>query len=53
MDRKEDLLAITPRLFVSIKRKVPVATYPFMNYFKGFEKVDAVKRIFGKELKKF
>lgn len=52
MDRKEDLLAITPRLFVSIKRKVPVATYPFVNYFKGFEKVDAVKRIFGNDTEK-
>jgi hypothetical protein len=36
-------------LFVSIKRKVPVATYPFTDYFKGFEKVDAVRRIFGND----
>jgi hypothetical protein len=25
-----------------------VSTYPFKDYFKGFEKVEAIKRIFGK-----
>lgn len=28
-------------------RKAPVATYPFTDYFKGFEKIGAVKQIFG------
>jgi hypothetical protein len=32
---------------VKITRNPPVATYPFADYFKGFEKVEAVKRIFG------
>jgi hypothetical protein len=43
---------IIPRLNVNITREVPVATYPFLDYFKGFEKVDAVKRIFGKDTEK-
>jgi len=38
--------AITSQLCVRITRKVPVATYPFLDYFKGFEKVGAVRRIF-------
>lgn len=32
---------------VKIARDVPVSTYPFMDYFKGFEKVEAVRDIFG------
>lgn len=36
-------------LKVRIARKVPVATYPFLDYFKGFEKVGAVKSIFGEK----
>ena len=40
------LIAITSQLCVRITRKVPVATYPFLDYFKGFEKVEAVRRIF-------
>lgn len=36
-----------PQLNVEIPRKVPVMTYPFTEYFKGFEKVEAVHRIFG------
>ena len=40
-------MAISPRLNVNITRKVPVATYPFLDYFKGFETTEAVKRIFG------
>jgi hypothetical protein len=43
---------ITPRLHVNITRNVPVATYPFLDYFKGFENVDAVKQIFDKDTKK-
>jgi hypothetical protein len=30
-------------------RKVPVSTYPFADYFSGFEKVEAVRRIFGEK----
>jgi hypothetical protein len=26
---------------------VPVATYPFTDYFKGFERIEAVRKIFG------
>lgn len=39
------------RLKVKITRDVPVANYPFTDYFKGFENVDAVKRIFGDKTK--
>jgi hypothetical protein len=35
------------RLKVTIARDVPVATYPFIDYFKGFEKIKAVRKIFG------
>jgi hypothetical protein len=41
--------AIESLLKVKIPRNVPVTTYPFMDYFKGFEKVEAVKRIFGEK----
>ncbi len=37
---------------VSINRKTGVPTYPFTEVFKGFEKVDAVKEIFGKSTKR-
>jgi hypothetical protein len=43
---------ITRRLNVNISRNVPVATHPFLDYFKGFENVDAVKQIFDKDTKK-
>jgi hypothetical protein len=33
-------------------RKAPVATYLFTNYFEGFEKVEAVRRIFGEKTDK-
>ena len=36
-------------LNVEIVRNAKVATYPFTDYFKGFEKVDGVRRIFGEE----
>ena len=32
---------------VTISRNVSVKTYPFKDYFKGFEKVEAVKNLFG------
>lgn len=35
------------RLGVEILRTAEVITYPFTDYFKGFEKVEAVQRIFG------
>lgn len=34
---------------VKIQRNVKIATYPFMEYFKGFENVDAVREVFGEE----
>jgi hypothetical protein len=43
------LRTIIRQLNVRIIRKVPVATYPFLDYFKGFERVEAVRRIFGDE----
>lgn len=36
-----------PDLKVQIVRDVNLQMYPFTDYFKGFEKVDAVKQIFG------
>jgi len=36
-----------PQLNVKILRNAKVVTYPFLDYFKGFEKVEAVKRLFG------
>jgi len=37
------------KLNVKILRNAKVETYPFADYFKGFEKVEAVKRIFGEK----
>ncbi len=36
-------------LNVEIPRDVPVSTYKFSDYFKGFENVEAVRRIFGEK----
>ena len=38
-----------PDLKVQIVRDVNLQTYPFSDYFKGFEKVEAVKQIFGEK----
>ena len=38
-----------PQLKVKIARKVPVSTYKFNHYFKGFEKIETVKKIFGEK----
>ena len=38
-----------PQLKVKIARKVPVSTYMFNRYFKGFEKIETVKKIFGEK----
>ena len=35
------------KLNVEIVRNAKVSMYPFTDYFKGFEKVEAVRRIFG------
>jgi hypothetical protein len=36
-------------LKVQIARDVKICTYPFSDFFKGFEKVKAVRRIFGEK----
>ena len=36
-------------MHVRIVRKAPVSTYPFKDYFRGFENVEAVTSIFGKK----
>lgn len=36
-------------LKVEIPRTVKITTYPFTDFFKGFENVEAVKRIFGEK----
>jgi hypothetical protein len=41
--------ATNSQLKVKITRNVPLATYPFTNFFKEFDKVEAVKKIFGEE----
>ena len=43
---------IESQLKVKITRDVPIKLHPFMTYFKGFEKVDAVKKIFGERTEK-
>jgi hypothetical protein len=35
------------RLKVKITRDVPVTTFPFTDYFQGFDKIEAVRKIFG------
>jgi hypothetical protein len=35
------------RLKVEIERNVRITTHPFTEFFKGFEKVEAVRRVFG------
>jgi len=35
------------QLKVKITRDVPVTTFPFTDYFKGFDKIEAVRKIFG------
>ncbi len=44
----EDDVDMRSQLRAKIVRNVVVATYPFSDYFVGFEKVEAVRRIFGK-----
>jgi hypothetical protein len=41
-----------PRLEVKIARDVKITTYPFTDFFRGFENVEAVRRIFGEKTDK-
>ena len=41
--------SIEQKLGVKILRKAKVVTHSFTDYFKGFEKVEAVRRIFGEK----
>lgn len=36
-----------PQIKVKILRNPKIQTHPFIDYFQGFEKVEAVRRIFG------
>ncbi len=36
-----------PQLKVTILRNAKIVTHPFVDYFKGFEEVEAVRRLFG------
>ena len=38
---------IDPQLKVTILRNAKVVTYPFVDYFNGFEEVEAVRQLFG------
>ena len=40
---------MNPLLSVKIFRNAKVMTYPFMDYFRGFEQVKAVKNLFGEK----
>lgn len=44
-----ETICMDSRLKVKILRNAKVSTYPFTDYFKGFEKVEAVRRIFGEK----
>lgn len=41
--------SIERQLNVKIPRKIKVPTYQFTDYFEGFEKVEAVRQIFGEK----
>jgi hypothetical protein len=40
---------VESKLKVKILRNAKVSMYPFMDYFKGFEKLESVRRIFGEK----
>ena len=42
---------MTIALTVNIRRDAKVVTFPFTDYFQGFEHVDAVQRLFGVQTK--
>jgi hypothetical protein len=46
------LAGIELQLRVKIPRNVKVSMQPFTTYFKGFERVEAVRQIFGEETEK-
>jgi len=46
---KGGLTTIEPKLNVRIVRKAKVSTYSFTDYFKGFEKVEAIRKIFSEK----
>lgn len=45
-------MIIESQLKVKIPRNIKVATYPFTKFFKGFENVEVVRRIFGENTEK-
>jgi len=55
IDWREALLTKVFRIVMALRRhrlfrlRVSFLTYSFIDYFKGFEKVEAVKRIFGEK----
>ncbi len=46
---KGEINNMNPQLKVTILRNAKIITYPFTNYFKGFEKVKAVQRLFDEQ----
>ncbi len=46
---KGGIKKMNPQLKVTILRNAKIIMYPFTNYFKGFEKVKAVQRLFGEQ----
>lgn len=42
-------MSVESKLKVEIKRDAEVTMRPFMDYFRGFEKVEAVRKIFGEK----
>jgi len=50
--RLSKVSSINRQLNVNIVRDAKVSTYRFTDYFKGFDKVDAVRRIFGEKTEK-
>lgn len=45
-------MEIESQLNVKIRRNVKISMHPFTEYFKGFEKVAAVREVFGEETEK-
>lgn len=43
----------TPFADVQIPSNVPIAIHPFTDYFKGFEKILAVRKMFGHDTARF
>ena len=38
-----------PELKIQIRRDAEIITHPFTDFFKGFEKVEAVRRLFDEK----